>query len=343
MQQQLATRPTTLPGFLYNDVYEVPLPDGHRFPMQKYRHARVQLQQQLDGGSSSDSSQPLATFEVSPLATMQELATTHDEDYVRRYLAGEFTARENRVVGFPWSEASVQRSLSSVGGTLAAARRAMAAGGPRITGHLAGGTHHAFHSHGEGFCVFSDIAVATNVLLRELQDEEDPLERVLIVDLDVHQGNGNAVLLQNEHRAFTFSVQCRENLFSTEQHSDLDVYLTAGDGDDAYMAALTQHLPQLFAQFEPQLVFFQAGVDPIATDRLGRLALSREGLRARNKMVFDLTLNAANQPRLVVTFGGGYPTDLDPRSVAFQGIVEAHIDVYSGAAHALAEHSLRTV
>lgn len=224
--------------FYYNDTYEVDLPDGHRFPMEKYRLVREMLQQR----HATDAS---VAFEVSPLATLDELATTHDREYVRRYLHNEFTPRENRVVGFPWSTQSVNRSLSSVGGTVAAARAACArlqaatcggigkALGPTVVGHIAGGTHHAFAAHGEGFCVFSDIAVAANVCLEE---HGDWLQRVLIIDLDVHQGNGNAVLFQKIPNVFTFSMQCKQNLFSTEQYSDKDVYINEGTGDEDYLA-----------------------------------------------------------------------------------------------------------
>jgi acetoin utilization deacetylase AcuC-like enzyme len=156
----------------YNDVYEVHLPQGHRFPMEKYRMVRERLQAEL-------ASSGLAEFEVSPLATLDEVLTTHEESYVRRYMAGEFTAQENRAVGFPWSEASVARSLSSVGGTIAAARAVSAPEGPLVAGHIAGGTHHAFAGHGEGFCVFSDIAVATNVILLEMGDQVRPCGRVV--------------------------------------------------------------------------------------------------------------------------------------------------------------------
>lgn len=213
--------------------------------MEKYRLVRELLQQR-------HATDPGVVFEVSPIATLEELATTHDREYVRRYLDNEFTPRENRVVGFPWSTQSVNRSLSSVGGTVAAARAACArlkpttsysrsgmSTGPTVVGHVAGGTHHAFAAHGEGFCVFSDIAVAANVCL---QEHGDWLQRVLIIDLDVHQGNGNAVLFQRDPRVFTFSMQCRENLFSTEQYSDEDVYVSEGTGDDDYLAG-TDCLP----------------------------------------------------------------------------------------------------
>ena len=168
----------------FNDVYEVPLPPTHRFPMEKYRLVRERLQAELSGR---------ADFEVSPLATAAELATTHCPDYVQRYIEGEFTPRENRDVGFPWSAASVERSLSSVGGTVAAARAVCSAGGPPVAGHIAGGTHHAFADRGEGFCVFSDIAVAANVILNECAPSAAKLLRPSnpLADADAVRGCGS--------------------------------------------------------------------------------------------------------------------------------------------------------
>ena len=315
--------------YFYNDVYEVQLPEGHRFPMEKYRLVRRQLQHILGPGK-------LASFTVSPLATMEELRTTHCEDYVARYLSNQFTALENRRAGFPWSPENVNRSLSSVGGTLAAARRVLADGGPRFAGHIAGGTHHAFRDHAEGFSIFNDIAVAANVAL-----QENPwLERVLVVDLDVHQGNGNAVLFRDEDRVFTFSMQCRQNIFSEEQQSDLDVWVEKGAGDEAYIAALEQHLPPVFDRVQPQLVFFQAGVDVGQADRLGHLRLTREGLRRRNQHVYDAVLRHGSSPRLVISLGGGYPTDLNPQSQPFRDIVDLHSDVYVMAAQLLARDAI---
>ena len=326
--------------YFYNDVYEVELPEGHRFPMEKYRLVR-QLLQRVHADDD-------VAFAVSPLATLADLATTHDREYARRYLENEFTARENRVVGFPWSTESVDRSISSVGGTLAAARAACArlrpAHGaptaasqrPAVTGHLAGGTHHAFASHGEGFCVFSDIAVAANVCLEE---HADWLERVLIIDLDVHQGNGNAVIFQHEPRVFTFSMQCRQNLFSAEQTSDEDVFLEEGTGDEGFLAAMAAHIPRVVEAVRPQLVFYQAGVDPMGGDRLGKLSLSREGLRQRNELLYETLrpLIMEGSCGLVLTLGGGYPRDLTVGSESFSAVVEAHADVYSGAVRAFAD------
>ena len=228
----------------YNDVYEVPLPPTHRFPMEKYYHVRKRLQQILTPAG-------LASFSVSPLVSEADLTLTHDEEYVRRFLEGEFTARENRVVGFPWSPESVARALSSVGGTVSATHAVCGGGGSHVAGHIAGGTHHAFRDRGEGFCVFSDIAVAANVALR---DYPDVVRRILIVDLDVHQGNGNAVLFRDDPRVFTFSAHCRGNYFSEKRASDWDVELEPGCGDDDYAAMLDETLGPLLAQTRPDLV-----------------------------------------------------------------------------------------
>lgn len=201
----------------YNDVYEVPLPQNHRFPMAKYRMVRELLQQ--------DQVSDRIAFSVSPIATVEELGTTHCLNYVSRFVEGRLSELEVRRVGFPWSEAHVRRSLSSVGGTVAATRHVLSSQNRLLAGHLAGGTHHAFFAHGEGFCVFSDIAVAANIALREFSDR---VRSILIIDLDVHQGNGNAVLFQHDARVFTFSMHCKENLFSARQTSCLDVDLPAG-------------------------------------------------------------------------------------------------------------------
>lgn len=304
------------PVLYYNDHYEVPLPPTHRFPMQKYREVRLALQRELEHRG-------VAHFQPSPLATLDELTTTHTAEYVARYLNGELTEKENRRVGFPWSIASVNRSLSSTGGTVAAARAVCTRPGLLRAGHLAGGTHHAFADRGEGFCVFNDIAVAANVALR---DYPELISRVLIVDLDVHQGNGCAALFENDPRVFTFSAHCDGNYFSKKEDSDLDVELAEGMDDAAYLAAIEEHLPQLFVELQPQLVFFQAGVDPHVADRFGKLAVSSAGLKRRNKLVYQLA--AAHGSRLVVTMGGGYPKDLELTSEPFRAVVQSHMDVY---------------
>lgn len=247
------------------------------------------------------------------------------------------TPQENRAIGFPWNRQHVERTLSSVGGTVAAMHSLFqpVAGVdgstdgdrtlPMCAGHCAGGTHHAFREHGEGFCIFSDIAVAANVCLRDYPDQ---VSRALIVDLDVHQGNGNAVLFKDEPRVFTFSMHCRSNYFSEKQQSDLDVEVEPGAGDEEYLALLAHHLPLVFARQRPEIVFYQAGVDVLASDRLGRLELTREGARRRNAMVYEAV--KAADARLVVTAGGGYPIDSDADSK--RDIIGAHADVYVQAA-----------
>ena len=233
--------------------------------------------------------------------------------------------REIRVSGFPWSPRGVNRALSSVGGTLAATREVLSQGleSGAVAAHLAGGTHHAMYDRPEGFCIFSDIAVAANMAFKEFSE----LERILIIDCDVHQGNGNAVLFQDDPRVFTFSMQCEGNIFSKKAKSDVDVDLSNGISDAEYLAQLKSWLtPFLLDVVKPQLVFYQAGVDISEHDRLGKLKITREGLRRRNELVYR-----AVQKRgipLVLTMGGGYPKNLDHDSTAFKTLIGAHSDCY---------------
>lgn len=323
---RLSRRP--LPLF-YNDHFHVPLPAGHRFPMSKYAMVRHGLQRELEPRS-------LASFHPSPLATLDELTTCHTHEYVNKYLTGRLTEAENRRVGFPWSRASVERSLSSTGGTIAAARAVCESPSTMLAGHLAGGTHHAFADRGEGYCVFNDIAVAALVALR---DYGDAVQRILIVDLDVHQGNGCAVIFADEPRVTTLSVHCGANYFSARQHSDVDIEVPDGAGDDEYLQLLRSHLPPLFEATQPQLTFYQAGVDPHEQDAIGRLRLSSAGLKRRNKLVFDLA--AKHRTKMVVTMGGGYPKNPGRQpleqwvmSPPFHAVVQCHMDVYRAAAAA---------
>lgn len=292
-------------------------------------------------------------FHVSPLATFDELSTTHDAKYIQRFLDGEQTEIEQRNVGFPWSEQGVARALSSVGGTLAAAtfvcdnqRRRMSEGTdssslPSWAAHVAGGTHHAFHDYGEGFSVFSDMAVAANVVLDQYPDVVQ--NNVLMIDLDVHQGNGNAVLFQKgdetaKHkkyadRVFTFSMHCSGNYFSPKQDSDLDIELPIGCKDQAYLMTLNhwlkrfrlEHNREDSKQHKWDLILFQAGVDVLEADRLGRMNLSSEAVARRNNLVYEFA-HDLNVP-LVICMGGGYPK----RDDAWEPIIQAHADVYFGA------------
>ena len=321
----------------YNDLYEVKLPPNHRFPMEKYRQVREIVQAYVQKQNRSGNSKHLlCQFKESPLATTEELTSTHCPSYVQRFISGDQTEREQRNVGFPWSEDGVLRALSSVGGTLAAARDVCATlrleqeyGNHGIyqkkaiswAAHVAGGTHHAFFNRGEGFCVFSDIAVAANVVLREFPDV---IRRVLIIDLDVHQGNGNAKLFAGRDDVITFSMHCRENYFSPKESSDLDIELPSECNDDTYLQTLQHWLKRIFSESDPfDLIFFQAGVDILADDRLGRMNLSREGIKRRNDLIFEYALQLSLP--LVITMGGGYPKhDWTP-------ILKAHSDVYIGA------------
>lgn len=287
-------RKSTIVQLYYNDVYEVILPTHHRFPMIKYKLVREMLQKEY--ATNLD-----VRFAVSPQATFDELSLTHCPRYVENFMQGNLTPLENRRIGFPWSMASVQRATSSAGGTVAAMRTVLESeNGCQAACHLAGGTHHAFYDYGEGFCVFSDIAVAANLALAEFRPI---VKKILIIDLDTHQGNGNAKLFQENPNVFTFSMHCRANYFSDKQESDIDVELDANCRDDEYLNILSQWLDHLLVHVRPQLVFFQAGVDVHEHDRLGKMKLTREGISRRNMMVYQAVKQA--DAKLVVTMGGG--------------------------------------
>jgi len=257
------------------------------------------------------------------------------------------TEKEIRAVGFPWSQQNIKRSLSSVGGTVAAMRHVLQQssqksnqaldrekekereGKASVAAHVAGGTHHAFYDRGEGFCVFSDIAVAANLALVEYADI---VRKVLIIDLDVHQGNGNAALFSQDTRVFTFSMHCTDNYFSAKEVSDIDIELAAGTSDDEYNKKLEAWLPFLLDVVQPNVVFFQAGVDVFEHDRLGKLKVTRQGLQRRNALVYNAVKQRARNHRtplaLVVTMGGGYPLDNDEQSSRYKEMIDVHADVY---------------
>ena len=290
----------------YSDSHLVPLPSGHRFPMAKYALLREAL---LQTGL-------LRAEELVPaeLVELAELRRVHTPAYVAAVLEGRLSEAEVRRLGFPWSEALVRRSRAAVGGTCAAARVALEEG---VAGNLAGGTHHAFAEHGEGFCVFNDIAVS----IRALQ-AAGRIARAAVVDLDVHQGNGTAAIFSGDASVFTFSMHGQHNFPFRKQPSSLDVGLPDGTADAAYLDALYRHLPQVLEAARPDLVYYQAGVDPLAEDTLGRLALSQAGLQARDAFVFE-TAQRRGLP-LVVTLGGGYARPL-------RCSLEAHLGTYRAA------------
>jgi acetoin utilization deacetylase AcuC-like enzyme len=249
-----------------------------------------------------------------PFVERDEALLVHTADYYDRLLAGELTEREIRRLGLPWSTALVGRSRVSVGGTLAAARAALADGS---AANLGGGTHHAFADHGEGFCVFNDIAVAIRVLRAE-----GAIRRAAVIDLDVHQGNGTAAIFADDPEVFTLSLHGEKNYPLVKQQSTLDVALADGTADEEYLYALALHLATTLDRFRPDLVFYQAGVDPFFDDRLGRLALTMTGLRRRDEMVFAAC--RSRQLPCVTTLGGGYA-----REVA--DTVEAHCNTIRAA------------
>lgn len=277
-------------NIFYNDHFVLPLPPGHRFPMQKYALLRAAVQAWA----------PHALHEA-PAASEDELRLAHTADYVRRMLDGGLSEEEVRRIGFPWSPPMAERARRSVGATIAAARAALRDG---IAVNLAGGTHHAHADHGEGFCCFNDVAVATRVLQRERA-----VERVLICDLDVHQGNGTAAIFAGDASVFTFSMHGERNFPARKEASTLDVALPDGCTDEDYLAALRAQLPGIIDRFRPQMMFYLAGADPYAGDRLGRLALSKAGLAERDRMVLRLARDTGLP--VAVTMAGGYADEVD--------------------------------
>lgn len=277
----------------YADHFVLPLPAGHRFPMEKYARLRQRL---LDSGRFLP-----ADFAVPDAASDAEVLRAHDAGYLERVISGQLSAAELKAIGFPWSAAMVERSRRSAGATLAACRHALQAG---WGANLAGGTHHAHRDAGSGFCVFNDAAIAALAMRAEGR-----VERIAIVDCDVHQGDGTATILAGEPQVFTCSLHGARNFPFTKARSDLDVELADETGDEAYLEALAGALNIVFDDFRPQLVIYLAGADPYAGDRLGRLALSKRGLIARDSAV----LQRCHQARVPVALAmaGGYAREID--------------------------------
>lgn len=272
------------------------MPAGHKFPMAKYALLREAL-----AGEACD-------FRPAPQAALADIELAHDPAYVRAFVDGTLSAQSVRRIGFPWSERLVQRTLASAGGTLAATEDALAHG---FGGTMAGGTHHAFRAEGAGFCVFNDIAIAIRKCGR----------RAAVIDLDVHQGDGTAAIFEDEPEVLTVSLHGENNFPFRKQRSKIDRGFPDGTTDETYLAGLAAVLPQV-VEFEPEIIFYQAGVDALAGDRLGRLSLSFEGLRRRDRMVFEMC--GLHGVPLVLTLGGGYA---DPISRT----VEAHAATYAAA------------
>jgi len=276
----------------YTDHYVLPLPKGHRFPMAKYSLLRQRVEEARLAGEE--------VLREPRAATDEEILRAHDRDYLERVVSGQLSAQELRRIGFPWTPQMVERSRRSAGATIEACRAALAEG---VGVNLAGGTHHAFRDHGEGYCVFNDSAVAALAM-----QAEGRALRIAILDCDVHQGNGTAAILADDQTVFTFSIHAAKNFPFRKEASDLDIELPDGAGDSDYLAALEQGVCHALSAAQPDLAIYLAGADPYAGDRLGRLALTKEGLRARDRKVFELC-RAASVP-VAVVMAGGYSADI---------------------------------
>ena len=288
--------------------YTFPLPPGHRFPIAKYELLRRRVV--ADGLVSA------GLVHDPPRAPAEALRRVHTDDYVNRLTEGRLSAEELRQIGFPWTEPLVERSYRAVGGTCEAARAALDAG---IAMNLAGGTHHAFADRGEGFCVFNDVAVA----IRMLQDE-GRIRRAAIIDLDVHQGNGTHAIFAGDASVFTFSMHGGRNYPFAKVAGCMDVELDDRTGDEDYLARLAATLPDVLSIAQPDLVVYLAGADPHVRDRLGRLALSLDGLARRDAMV----LSACREVGIpvAITIAGGYGREIGDTVQAHVNTVRVALD-----------------
>jgi acetoin utilization deacetylase AcuC-like enzyme len=295
--------------FFFPQTADLPLPPGHRFPRGKYRLLRDKLE--------SDGVLAGATLVSSPVAHDDDIARAHDADYVAAVMAGTLDAGALRLIGLPWSEVLALRARTIVGGALAAAREALETG---LSGQLAGGTHHAHRGFGSGFCVFNDLA-ATALTLTAAGE----VCRIAVIDLDVHQGDGNATILAGHHGVLVASLHGARNFPFTKATSGIDVALPDGTRDDDYLAALAPVLERV-AAFRPELILYLSGADPLASDRLGRLDLTFSGMIARDRAVFELARRLGVPVSIAI--GGGYA---DPIS----DTVEAYANTFRAAREVL--------
>lgn len=287
----------------WSEIFAHSLPEGHRFPMAKYDLLPEQLL--YEGTITSEN-----LFEPEPLQE-QFILDTHDATYWHRLRNLQLTPSEIRRTGFPHSHDLIDREVAIMHGTLKASLYARDFG---IGMNIAGGTHHAFTDKGEGFCLLNDIGIAANYLLKY-----KGFKKILIVDLDVHQGNGTAQIFQHEPRVFTFSMHGGNNYPHRKEQSDLDVPLADGTNDTTYLNLLSGILPRLFDEQEPDFVFFQSGVDVLATDKLGKLGMTITGCKERDRMVLELCKK--NSVPVTVSMGGGY-------SKQIAHIVDAHANTF---------------
>ena len=290
----------------FDPIYAHPLPDNHRFPMLKYELIPEQL---LHEGTCTE-----ANFFKPGTCAAEIILQTHDKDYLDKLLNQELTASEQRKIGFPLSPELIQRELVITQGTIDCALYALQNG---CAMNIAGGTHHAFAERGEGFCILNDQAIAANYLISQQLSQ-----KILIIDLDVHQGNGTAKLLENEPRVFTFSIHGLTNYPFHKEKSDLDIGLLDGTTSETYLTTLEEALPKLIERVQPDFVFYLAGVDILSTDKFGKLKVSMEACKQRDVFVFSQLKK--NKIPVAVTLGGGYSPDI-------KTIVEAHCNTFRTA------------
>ncbi len=277
----------------YSDTFELPLPSGHRFPIEKYRLLRERL-------ADSEFGYRLE-FCFPAAATDEEILLVHTAEYLDKLKQGSLSQIEERRIGFPWSPEMVERSRRSTGATIGAARAALDS---FVGVHLAGGTHHAFSDHGQGFCVFNDVAVAVRVL-----QTEGRIRRAVVIDLDVHQGNGTASIFANDPWVFTFSMHGARNFPFAKCESDLDIGLPDETGDEPYLAILRDAVESQLPLASADIVFYLAGADPYKHDRFGKLKLTKAGLAERDRVVFDACRR--REIPLTVVMAGGYAKSVE--------------------------------
>jgi acetoin utilization deacetylase AcuC-like enzyme len=303
----------------YSPYYYADIGEGHVFPIKKFELVRDRL---LSEGTLKESE--LAAPER---ASIDDLLLVHTDDYITRLQNGTLTPKEIRKLGLPWSESLVRRSLHAIFGSITATRLALETG---IASNLAGGTHHAYPDRGEGYCVLNDVAVAIRVLQR------DSLARkFLIIDLDVHQGDGTAYIFRDSPEVFTFSMHGAKNYPLFKQKSTLDIELADGTSDDEYLATLDEVLPRLLVH-DPDIIFYLAGADPYTGDKLGRLGLTMDGLKRRDTLVLDFARR--NEIPVVTTMSGGYASDINDTVEIHCNTIRAVKEVYfRGALRAAAD------
>jgi len=279
-------------AIVYHPDYVAPLPEQHRFPMPKFRLLRDLL--------LKDRIITPAQIFTPHLPDLAQIELVHNPNYVQGYCGGTLDYKVQRRIGLPWSEQLANRTRIAIGGTILTAQLALEHG---FACNTAGGTHHAFPDYGSGFCIFNDLAIAAQVLL-----EQGKVDKILIIDCDVHQGDGTAFIFRDEPRVFAFSMHCGINFPSHKQQSDRDVALPEGLDDDGYLQILASHLDDLLTEVKPDLVLYDAGVDVHIGDRLGKLALSDRGIYRRDRMVLSACANKRYPVACVI--GGGYSKNM---------------------------------